>query len=434
MMRLTLINPPSPAGATINREGAAGFGNRYASAGAFLYPPQTLATCAAVLRQAGHAPALLDATAEQWSVETTLERVAAGNPQAAVALLSWAGWPEDIAFCRALRAAQPALPLIVIGSVLRQPEYVAQAAAISDLALIGEPERALPAAIEAARRQDGPGRSAPAQSLAPADYDADGYLTDLESLPLPAWDLAPVGRYRMLTLLSSRGCPQRCTYCPYVIGWGPRFRAASPARVVAELAWLAETFRPARLMFRDPVFAHDRARVVGMCEAIAARRLRLSWECESRPEHFDPELLRLMRDAGCATVKIGLESGAPQRLVQVGRVPDIEAARAYLQRTAEVVAACRRIGLRAHIFVMVGWPGADAAEEQTTEDFVRRLRPEHLTVKAVEAYPGTAWTRAGAPADAAAAARQSARLRALASGRPRPAWRQVWGRLRRMLR
>ena len=58
-MRILLVNPPSRPGATINREGAAGLGNEYQTEGAFLYPPQTLAAVAGVLREAGHEPAAI---------------------------------------------------------------------------------------------------------------------------------------------------------------------------------------------------------------------------------------------------------------------------------------------------------------------------------------------------------------------------------------
>jgi len=450
MTRILLLNPPSPPGTTINREGAGGLGNRYAEAGAFLYPPQTLATCAAVLRAAGAPPAFLDATAEGLTEAETLARVAGIAPEVVVALVSWSGWEEDVAFCGRLRradggpgahptagggaGARPAV--ILVGTILRQAEYAARATAVCDLALAGEPERALPAACAAVRRGPGAGRIASAAEFAPADYDVGGYLLDLEGLPTPAWDLAPLGRYRALTLLSARGCPAGCIYCPYVIGWGPRFRACSSRRTVDELEELARRFRPARLMFRDSVFAHDRRRVEGICEEILARRLSVSWECESRPEHFDAALLRLMRRAGCATIKVGLESAWPARLVALGRLESLPAADAYLARLREVAATCRQIGLRLHLFSMAGWPNATPEEARAGERFVGEIMPAHLTVKAAEAYPGTPWTVSGRRADVARAAREIERLSALARPLPaarRPLWRRAAGWIKRRL-
>jgi len=247
--------------------------------------------------------------------------------------------------------------------------------------------------------------------------------------------LAPASRYRALTLLSARGCDAQCAYCPYVIGWGPRFRACSPRRTVDELAWLKETFRPARLMFRDSVFAHDRQRVVEICELVATRRLACAWECESRPEHLDADLLRLMRRAGCVTVKVGVESAAPARLVQLGRLPDLAAAPAYLARLREIGAACRRLDVRLHVFLLAGWADAGPDELEATAQLVRQMAPAHVTVKTVEAYPGTPWAALGTPADPARAEEARRQLAGLAQPAParRPFWRRALGWLRRRL-
>ena len=75
-------------------------------------------------------------------------------------------------------------------------------------------------------------------------------------------------------------------------------------------------------MFRDPVFAHDRSRVLALCSELRHLGHATPWECEGRPEHFDNRLLRLLRDVGCDTIKIGLESADPEVLVAIGHVQD----------------------------------------------------------------------------------------------------------------
>jgi radical SAM superfamily enzyme YgiQ (UPF0313 family) len=447
-MRILLVNPPSRPGTTINREGAAGLGNAYQSEGAFLYPPHTLATVAAVLREAGHEPALLDATAEQLGTDAALQRIRGARPEGIGVLLSWVGWEDDLDFCRRLRNARPAMPLVVMGTILRQDAWAAQAAQVGDVVLVGEPERAFAPAMERAisgRILEGTGlvtrRSAPSQdddvpdawvrvvtvdALAPAHYDGRGYLLDIEDLPMPAWDLAPVEHYRMLTVLGSRGCDAGCAYCPYVIGWGDRFRACAPGRVVDELAWLVGRFKPARVMFRDPVFGRDRQRVMGICEAIMRRGLSVAWECESRPEHFDADLLRVMQKAGCTTIKIGVESGDAGRLVSLGRIANVGAGDEYRERAREVVHTCRQIGLRCQVFVMGGWEDAGAPERAHTAALIRDLAPQHLSVKRIEAYPGAPWSERHTQTSEEAFVRMKDQLMPLVS--PRPAPRRTWWR------
>lgn len=408
--RVLLINPPALPGTTVNREGAAGFGAAYPREGAFLYPPHTLAVCAAVLRSAGRAPAIIDAAAERLSPRETLERAAEFDPQYLVVQMCWPAWEADLAFCRAARARFPNAPLIVLGTILRHEDFAAQAAACADMVLVGEPERALPAAVEQVQRvKEGPAPVITASELAPQEYDAQGYLRDIESLPPPAWELTPWKHYGFLSVLSSRGCDQSCVYCPYVVGWGRTFRACGPARVLEELRWLEERFEPARIMFRDPVFGRDRGRAAGICHTLLRERLPANWECESRPEHFDQELLSLMGYAGCARVKIGLESIEPARLVQLGRLASPAQAEMYVQRAREAVAGCREAGIRAHIYVMVGWRDASQGEIERLGAFLRELGADDVSIKPAEVYPLTAW-EGTAPVDAGAAEQQMEQL------------------------
>ena len=178
--------------------------------------------------------------------------------------------------------------------------------------LVGEPEGMFPqVAQKLAAGEDLP-FLIHVDDLGLDGYD-DGWCTVLDALPFPAWDLVPVERYRFLSIMGSRGCDQKCAYCPYVSAQGCSFRGRSPNSIVAELSWLAENYAPARVVFRDPVFAHDAARVTAICDWIARHPeigagTRFSWECESRPDHFDGPMLARMKQAGCGWIKIGLES------------------------------------------------------------------------------------------------------------------------------
>ena len=80
----------------------------------------------------------------------------------------------------------------------------------------------------------------------------------------------------------------------------------------------------------DIVFAADRRRAMAIAQGLASADFHTPWECESRPEHFDAELLRQMALAGCTTIKIGVESASPELLVAIGRAENEAEARQYL--------------------------------------------------------------------------------------------------------
>jgi radical SAM superfamily enzyme YgiQ (UPF0313 family) len=382
--RVNLVNPPSAPGTLANREGAAGMGVVYPFPDAFYYPPHTLATVASSLRKAGCAVQAFDA------VVGALPRNLVDADAIAV-FVSYASLATDLAFIGSLRQ-RTAARLIAFGPAMRFVSEQVVSRAPVDAVLIGDAEGFCAAALRYLDAQSGPDepQALTPQKLQSLCCDAEGFVCDLDTVSFPAWELLPYQRYRLLSAFTSRGCPDHCSYCPYAAAQGHYLRTRSVENVLAELSWLSARFRPSRLVFRDPVFAHERQRVVAICEEILRRGLRLPWECESRPEHFDAELLRLMQRAGCQWIKIGLETTDSQLLQKLGRVSSAEEATTYLQHAAEVVRACANLELQCRVFVMAGLPGQNVPAAQHTREFVEQLKPAALSIKAFERYPGIA--------------------------------------------
>jgi len=400
--------------------------------GGFVYPPQTLASVAACLREQAAQVTVLDAVAAGLGVEDTLTRLGGAGrqrqlapagphvspidaeeldreeegdaglapaplvpapPDAVGVLISAATLATDLGFVNALAALWERTPIFVFGAAARFVWRQALEESAADLVVLGEAEFSAPAAVEALAS----GRAEALATLGGVAYweserivqrPPSPFRGDLDRLPHPAWDLLPHDGYDFLTLSASRGCDHGCAYCPYVAAQGP-FRPRSPAAVAVEARWLARTFGKPRLIFRDPAFAADREQAVGLCEALRKARVRLPWECESRPEHFDRDLLWRMRRAGCQTVKLGLETVDEMLLWGMNRLlPGWTAAR-YRAHTAELVATCRRLGLNCRVFVMTGLPGETPAALEATLAFLQALRPPAVSVKRYRPYPGT---------------------------------------------
>ncbi len=419
------LNPPGLPGTTANREGSAGMGVLAETAGGFTYPPHLLATCAAVMRGQGWRVAGLDAVALGLDATQTLDRLPAAD--LLVLPVSYGTLAADRAFLNELRGRKPLLKVLAVGPSLsyRQVDHVFSD--LADLMVAGEPELALPAA---ARRllagEEKPGRVINPYELAPEAYWPAGLLADLDLLPVPAWDIFAATPYPFLTILSSRGCPAGCGFCPYVAAQGLEHRIQSPVHTAREMAFLVKDQHARRVMFRDPVFARDRSRVLALCSELRRLALPVTWECESRPEHFDADLLSALHAAGCDTVKIGIESGDPELLAAIGRVRDEAAGRVYLDHVAEVIDASRQIGITCRVFVMVGLPDQSPQSLARTEDFLRQLRPARLHVKRYAWYPGIDLPH-GVNGDWSEAA---ARLVAAANP-PASRWRQTARRLLR---
>lgn len=381
-VRVTLINPPSAASTLANREGAAGMGVVYPAGERFLYPPHTLASVAASLRESGHLVRVLDLVVSS-SEPTAMPEDVIG------VLVSWATLKSDLDYITSLRSRTPA-KILAFGSSMRFLARQVAEGSPADAVLVGEPEGCCVEAVEQIHAaSSNASRILTNQMLQAGRCDADGWVSDLDSLPFPAWDLVPTAKYPLLSVFSSKGCPDGCLYCPYSAAQGHRLRVRSVERVLEEVAWLTRCFAPQRLVFRDPVFAYRRERVVEFCERLLSAGLSLHWECESRPEHFDTGLLELMHRAGCTWVKVGLETTDPRALADLRRIDSPEQGEEYLHRAAELVETCKRIGLGCRLFVMSGLPCQNSVTARQTANWVTAVRPTALNVKELEPYPGT---------------------------------------------
>ncbi len=389
MAHVTLILPPGLPGTTPNHEGASGLGAVAFGVDGFRYPPHTLATVAATLREAGYMVTVCDAVALEYDIAHCVRDVLAGQPDIIGVFVSWATRETDQRFIAALReGATRSVPIIALGiSVRLMPAYLDAA----DYLLSGEPELSFPILCDHVTGKKGslPRVVSPADLAVPG-YGAQGLIENLDILPNPAWDLLPIEHYSHLTVLSSRGCEEACSWCPYVVAQGRRFRACSPARVAAELRELVQRYRPRRIVFRDPAFAHDPDRVESICRRILADSTfrpgkNLVWECESHPEHFDRPLLHLMSLAGCMGIKVGLETVEADVLSREGRTR--QNVKGYLAHVSELAYACAHEDIALRLFLLVGLSNQTIAGAQETAAFVRSLKPASVSVKVLEHYP-----------------------------------------------
>ena len=173
----------------------------------------------------------------------------------------------------------------------------------SDFLIMGEPESAVQ-------------RFARGEALR-GDCVSDP-IADLDGLPWPRWDFSLAARRRLrmpgagrphgggIPLLASRGCPEFCTYCPHRILAG--YRARSVGNIIDELEALDRAFNRPYVIFRDPLFTVDRDRAMALAEGIRSRGLNLRFECETRIDRLDPELLDALHAAGLRTMSFGVES------------------------------------------------------------------------------------------------------------------------------
>jgi anaerobic magnesium-protoporphyrin IX monomethyl ester cyclase len=142
-------------------------------------------------------------------------------------------------------------------------------------------------------------------------------IQDIDSIPWPAYECFPMEYYRLLRaphatnadfvmpMLSGRGCTFKCNFC-YRLDKG--FRARSEESIVAEIQFLKQHYRVNYISFSDELLMSSVDRTVGLCEAFLRAELNIKWLCNGRLNYATPEVLRLMKRAGCQFINYGIEA------------------------------------------------------------------------------------------------------------------------------
>ena len=228
-----------------------------------------------------------------------------------------------------------------------------------------------------------PGVRIPDEAFVPASPPSPA------DLPLPARDLLPNHAYRYLfatqrgfaTMVSSRGCPFRCSFCDKSVG-GSKWRARNPVDVVDEMEVLQNDFGVGFINFYDDNFTLRRSRVIAISQEILRRGLHVEWKCEGRVDSVDPQMLSLMRQAGCRVVAYGVESANPETLALLRKDISVE-------QSISAFAQTRTAGLRTLAYMILGAPGEDAQAVQKSIDFCRFIGADYVQFSTLSAMPGT---------------------------------------------
>jgi radical SAM superfamily enzyme YgiQ (UPF0313 family) len=249
-----------------------------------------------------------------------------------------------------------------------------------DAIVIGEGEATLPELLDVLAS---PGTALPvAGALVRApngDVLAGGareLLNDLDSLPLPKYELYKPAPGEELFLEVGRGCPFQCTFCSTAPFWKRKHRVKSPERVLREVMLVKELFGAERVHFTHDLFTTSRSWVSAICQTLTSAGTPIEWTCSARTDTVDEELLSVMSAAGCKAIYFGFESGSERILREIRK--DIP-----LDQSFAAAEACQRNGITPNVGLIAGFPSEDAESLRATfQAFERALRldcrPTHI--------------------------------------------------------
>jgi anaerobic magnesium-protoporphyrin IX monomethyl ester cyclase len=213
------------------------------------------------------------------------------------------------------------------------------------------------------------------------------FIEDLDKLPFPAHHLLPLDDLKrmgkvLFPLITSRGCVFWCDFCSTVRMFGRGYRWRSPKNVVDEMQLVHDKYGVEQVTFYDDAFSVDRNRVLKICEELHARKLDMTWDCGTRVDMVDRDLLKTMRDAGCIAVWLGVESGSEAILGAMNK-------KIKLDQTRLAYKTAHDVGLMTIANVVLGFPGETEQTAKETIRFVKELNPDDVGFYVATPYPGT---------------------------------------------
>jgi anaerobic magnesium-protoporphyrin IX monomethyl ester cyclase len=358
-----------------------------------IYPPMGLAQIASVLEEEGYTVSLFDYMVEPFVKEELIQWCKEHKP-IFIGMSPWTlSLMNDLGPTAWLKREVPNAKIVIGGPhVTLFPQETLQRFSAVDYIVHGEGEltiRELATVI--------------AESSSPKDVAGIAYrdngeiylnpgreiLENLDENPFPAFHLLKFDKYSNALqvspvstyLVSSRGCPFRCTYCVKPVWDRKVMRYHSPDYFLDQVEEVVNKYGVKEIHFYDDTFTLDRERTMVFSQGVIDRKIDFKWIVRTRTDCVDDEMLALMRKAGCTMISYGVESGNDDVLKIMKRGISVE-------KTREIFALTKKHGFEIAANIMIGFPGESKETYEDSVRFSKELDPDFVQYSITTAIPG----------------------------------------------
>ncbi|NWF51321.1 MAG: B12-binding domain-containing radical SAM protein [Ignavibacteriaceae bacterium] len=216
-------------------------------------------------------------------------------------------------------------------------------------------------------------------------------ISDIDTLPLPNRREIEMEKYldawkkhhghSSVSVSTMRGCPYTCRWCSRAV-YGLTYRRRSPEKVVEELQKIKAEYNPETIWFVDDVFTISHKWLSEFNEELKRNNLKIKYECISRADRMNEEVIKMMKESGCFRVWIGAESGS-QRII------DAMDRRVKVEQVREMIKLSRNHEIEAGTFIMLGYPGETEEDIEETITHLKISNPDHFTITLAYPIKGT---------------------------------------------
>ncbi|MFC1833332.1 B12-binding domain-containing radical SAM protein [Thermodesulfobacteriota bacterium] len=350
---------------------------------------------AGYMREHGHEVMAIDGEANNLTTGQVLDRIGSFAPQLVGISSSTVVFSRAVELAKEIKGLHPELTIVIGGPHVSSNPYLAMAFREMDLGVMGEGEETLLELVQVLENQ---GDFSRVKGLVYRDGEElhinhpRPYISDLDQLPLPAYDMIPdlllyapppcnYKKLPVVNIITSRGCPNQCTFCDKNV-FGSRFRARSAVNIAGEIEHLFQQYGVREIAFVDDTFTVGKKRVYELFDLLKQRIISFPWTCMTHIKSVDSDLIKYMKANGCWHVSLGIESGDEQILRRIKK--DIS-----LDQVRRVVRWCREAGIKTKGFFIVGHPGETMETIDKTIDFAVSLPLDDVVATINTPIPGS---------------------------------------------
>ncbi|MCH7974116.1 MAG: radical SAM protein [Bacteroidetes bacterium] len=212
-------------------------------------------------------------------------------------------------------------------------------------------------------------------------------IKKIDELPIPNREKIDIAAYQnvwkkhhgsdAISISTMRGCPYTCRWCSRAV-YGLSYRRRSPVKVIDELENIQTDYHPDTLWFVDDVFTISHKWMNEFTNELKRRNLKINYECITRSDRMNEEVISMLKDSGCFRIWIGAESGSQKIIDAMDRRVDVE-------QVKEMIKLTRKHGIETGTFIMLGYPGETEKDIEETIEHLKASNPDYFTITI--AYP-----------------------------------------------
>ena len=207
-------------------------------------------------------------------------------------------------------------------------------------------------------------------------------IKDIDSLPLPAYDLFNMKKYPMHRITTTRGCPYKCVFCNSSSIWDWKWRKRSVDNIIEEIQHLLKYYQKKVFFFNDNTFNVDLGRIELFCQKLIEQKINILWSTPVKVEIITKDVADLMKRAGCYNVGIGIESANNSILKKIRKNTTIE-------QIEKGIAIFKEAGIEVLGQFVIGSPGETLDTVKESIEFAKKSKLDYIMFYSILPFKGT---------------------------------------------